>query len=193
MRRDHNRLIKKSTHIILVIDGSGSMKRKMEAVNEGLREELAIRQQGVDIYFTLIGFSSQIKTYYTRSINPKFQNCYQGFRTVLYDAVVEALSHVKEGEETLIKVFSDGKDYTSYISKEKMQKAIEDSSALVTFMMTEEDENYVVNDLGIEKCNTLAYTNTSVGVSRGMSESVAATRTYLNKVVNNEKVNNFYD
>lgn len=186
MRRNHNRIIPKvgkKLHMILVIDGSGSMKNKISAVHDGLREELNIREDGVEIYFTLISFSSQIKTHYTRNQDPYFENCYHGYRTVLYDAVIKAIEEVKEDENTVIKVFTDGKDYTSVNSQKNMKDAIEKTHATVSFQMTKEDESYIVNDIGIDKSNTFTYVNNLEGTKLAAKASVSATRGIARKVL----------
>lgn len=176
----------KTLHVILAIDGSWSMNEKMKNVHASLKEELAVKEEGVKIFFSLISFSSSVHTHYVRNDNPSFRDCFHGGTTCLHDAVIRATELV-QNEDTVIKVFTDGKNYESKNVRATMIKAIKDTSATVTFMCTKEDEEYI-KGIGIDPSNILSYVNTAEGVKTAGKENVRSTKRAAKRIVKGESI-----
>ena len=206
---------KKVVHNIAILDSSGSMGgSKWVAAVDFVNKEMAEykNQDLVDVVFSTVIFSNsgdinflQWKTNTPRIVDATFD--YLGSNTALNDAIVKTLNKELEsnqGEQVLVKIFTDGQENGSRFSNEndvkKAIKACMEKGYTITFSGTERDVKVAQKLYGVDESNTFVHENTADSIvdygvqTRGMTityfKAVAAgedvTKGFYSKTINNE-------
>lgn len=186
------------THIIAILDKSGSMysvaKAAMDGFNEFLRSQKKVKGKATmdlmlfsyptDIKYTVEG--QDIQT--VEELNDKTYQPDGG--TALHDAIVKATSNykvkydaltpAKRPEKVLVIIITDGQENAS---KEYPKSAVDQVKALITkrksenwqflFLCSTEDTALTGEALGVSKGNTLQFANTDFG-NQAMYASVSS-------------------
>lgn len=195
-------------HNVHILDASGSMGgwgqvTKYGNALKGINSEIMeMKKDGEGMTQTIIEFDSgnsselRLSTHYFMT---PAASCTAivgvGARggTPLYQTVGETieklLSHVKQGEKVLIKIFTDGDENTSqgkYRNHNELKsliKLVEDNhNFTVTFMGTQQDIDTVVKSVGINVSNTLMHMNTADSIGATYKLASTATQKYRKEV-----------
>lgn len=192
-------------HNIHIVDISGSMSgAKIQAAMQGVNEEIDELKKDSRVEYThsLVEFSEpfHIKTVSWKvPINsaPLYRTSVRG-STALNQAVGETLTRLvnemKGDEKILIKIFTDGQENASngyYANRNNLARFIkecEDRGFTITFIGTQSDIDYVVNNLNVDASNTFAHANTGQTMYLASATRSAATMDYATKVLQKKDV-----
>lgn len=188
-------------HNVYILDRSASMSSKIKAAVEGIEQDIkSLVSDTVKFKIGLVGFSDYNKI--TKELweeKPTSKKIKENTisSTALYDAIgftIEEIKSIKKPEDkVLLKIFTDGQENDSRKhNKESISKQIEELNSTgewtITFVGTDNDVKNVVNTLNIRGSNTLVHNNTSEGVKLAFTETVYATKQYIDKVEKGIKV-----
>lgn len=194
---------KPTIHIVDILDASTSMfgdkiSGANEAINDGIRE--LKKAKGINYTYTLIDFSSDIKTVYFMSTIDSVGKIAIDVRgmTALYQAVGETLERIsnsrKTGDKVLVKIYTDGAEnasngfYRDSRNLNTLIKDVESKDFTVTFIGTDFDVQNMVRNLGVTASNTLSYDGTARGLKMSMDFANISTTIYASKVSKGEDV-----
>ncbi|HEY3130711.1 MAG TPA: VWA domain-containing protein [Acidobacteriota bacterium] len=133
----------------LVMDNSGSMKRKIDLV--GKAAKLFIDKSNAENELFLIEFSQDVNLIedYTRDfddVRDALDNMIVSGGTALYDAIYLAVDKASQGSEAkkVVLVFTDGEDKDSYYKLDELLSKIKDSDVQVYMVI------FLDEDIGTE-------------------------------------------
>lgn len=196
---------KPTIHTIHILDGSQSMgsrwsePSKFTTAKSGIAEEIETLKSIKDInyVYTIIEFSAynRISTLCDRVPIEEIdidkldffppQGC-----TALFDTLGKTLSSLlenKTNDVVVIKIFTDGgeNDSKSYntLSIKSLIGLAEKAGIVVTFVGTNMDVQFMVNNLNLSNSNTLSHNNTPEGVKAAYSATMDATIAFSKSVV----------
>jgi hypothetical protein len=183
----HSRITNGKTHVVQIMDGSGSMSGIWSEINGMLRQQFEIHKkaasEGQDVRLTTFVFDSKVYEPVLNSQDPKNAEfpilTMPGGMTALRDAIGYGIKLVKEkftdepNEAVLVQIFTDGMENQS---REWTHEAIHNEikrlqdSGRWTFQFI--GANQIAEDtafhLGIKSGNAIRFNATKSGV-RGMS------------------------
>ncbi|MFQ5740525.1 MAG: VWA domain-containing protein [Acidobacteriota bacterium] len=120
----------------IVMDKSGSMRSKMDLVNQATQLFLSLNNPGNELF--LITFDDEVilEEPFTRDIEDirdALDNIIVSGGTALYDAIYLAVDQVREGHEPkkAIMVFTDGEDKDSYYNHDELLDKVREADAQV--------------------------------------------------------------
>lgn len=190
-------------HVVDVLDCSGSMdwSRKIQSAMDGINAGIiGLRNNNDVVYkYSLFTFNLNTSIYFRiRRQSPENTNRVN-FRatggTALYDALGTAIEEFRKdannGHKVLINVYTDGEENSSIdYTTRTISNLIESVSDImtITFIGTEQDTKYVINNLKINSTNTLSYNGTGKGLVDSINQTISARTTYATKVVAGEDV-----
>ena len=205
---------KPTIHNVYIIDISGSMGgARIKAAMAGVNGELDLlkKDDAVNYTQTIVEFSGydhircnmykvpikEVGTFKTSVVGS----------TALNQAIGETIERLRtdqkkdsEGnyEKVLVKIFTDGGEndsqgiYSPYKGGNQVISRListsEGEGFTVTFVGTEQDVKYVVNNLHVDFSNTLSHDNTERGIGQSFLLSAGATVEYAAKVLRKEDV-----
>lgn len=197
----------KTTNLI-IIDASGSMESKKEAVVSGLGELLkqikidAVRDKktvktgtivldfsGPEDIKTLVNVKDSCKLEDTISKNYSTRGS-----TALYDAIGTGFNMISKREKNVfVSILTDGEENASReFVYENVKKLIEEKKAkgwVITFMGTTEDAIKTAQGMGISIGNTMAFANTSKGMKTSTLTMSNARAMYYSNTANTDNLN----
>lgn len=207
-KNNGNRIMK--THVIMVLDSSGSMEDQVDAVISGFNEFVEEQTKGKDeAFITLYTFNNEVKKRYEEykaEDTPKLSELVYrtGGTTALMDAAATAIleNQDKEYDQTICVFMTDGFENASRLhNREKVNSLITDlekSNWEFVFMASGQNAWLTAKTIGVRPGHTLsfggsqdatrdAFTSVSKGIySKRMaytteSKDVAITRSMFNK------------
>lgn len=162
------------THILFILDASGSMGERKEATISGFNEYLNGIKQDTNLknaHFTLVTFNTQFKDVYLdetlEQVVPLDSTTYQvGGMTALYDAIAHVLvttqDSVKKKHRALVVILTDGEENSS---KEHSRADVLDmiksfeakGNYTFVFLGCDQDVWAEGNKIGMQQGNVKAY------------------------------------
>jgi hypothetical protein len=188
-------------HNVVILDNSGSMAGfKFVNAYTGVKNEIELlkNQTSVKYIYSLFNFDYTNATLCVDHqpiglVELPRMSTNNG--TPLYLTIVRAYEHIikyhKKDINVLLKIFTDGRDEHSkgYLEDAiKSIQAMKDMGVTVTFVGTDEDVKFIINELKVDASNTLVHDNTSEGVKIAFDRSAQATMNYTTKVAAGEDV-----
>ncbi len=168
-----------STHIIFLLDSSGSMASMSEQVINGYNEFLE-EQQKLDgkAFMSLTQFSSSATVVHDRlelsKVSRMTSESYRtGGMTALYDAIGNAVSkNLVNKEKVILVIFTDGqennsREYNRTSIKDLLNKAKE-AKWEVMFLGANFDVDSFTAGVGLDKSSTVSYSYSTKGMSDTM-------------------------
>jgi len=181
------------THVVQIMDGSGSMSRIWDEINGMLQKQFDVHKKaaldGQDIRITTFVFDNEIYPPVVSDADPKFvtfpELTMPGGMTALRDAIGTGIKLAKKqfadnpGDAVLVQIFTDGQENNS---KEWSHKSINaeivelQRSNKWTFQFIGADQiaEDTARDFGIFVANAIRFDPTKGGV-RGMSDGLSRT------------------
>lgn len=174
-----------TVHNVNILDASGSMagskyKNGIEAINSELKN-LKESDLGVDYTCTVIEFDDRsVDTHYfmtsIEEVKP-FEGRGALGMTPLYQTIGETIEKlllkVKPNDRVIMTITTDGAENKSrgkwanaQALRELMEKVKNENNFTITFMGTDADVNFMINNMGISKGNTLAHKNTGDSIKK---------------------------
>lgn len=196
--------MKKTTNLI-IIDASGSMESKKEAVVSGLKELLAqikidavkdktkVKTATIVLDFSgqgdvreLVNVGSSITLNDTVSANYKTRGM-----TALYDAIGKGFNMVGAKEKNVfVSILTDGQENDSKEFKHEDVKALIEKKRklgwVITFQGTTEEAIKSAVSMGIAVTNTASFSNSVVGVRTSSMNISNARRMYYSKSMDDD-------
>lgn len=154
-------------HHIFVLDCSISMSgEKFKSLVASTKEMIAEKHEEVEYLYTIITFDSYVTILCTRNPFPDLNISCRGC-TALNDAIIEAVSHIKKGEHTIIDIFTDGQENNSKATNQDVKLAIKNNQefATITFNGTAQDVKYAKLRYDLEDGNLNIHDNTAKGIA----------------------------
>lgn len=195
--------IKPTIHVVDILDCSGSMKgAKIDGAIKGINAGIVkLKEDTTANYtYTVCEFAchDDIKFPHVKSKVSTISNVSFKARgvTALYDAIGKTLEKVgtsaSKYEKILVNIYTDGgeNDSKNY-SQLRISNVIKDAQTkgvTITFIGTEFDTSKVVQDLNIDKTNTLSYDGSAIGLSKSLGATLSARSTFTASVVKGEDV-----
>lgn len=193
---------KPTIHIVDIIDCSTSMSgEKIVNANKGINNgivKLKESKEQVNYTYTICDFGSRndIKFKHIGSslltVNEFSFPC-RGC-TALYDAIKYTFDNLKsfvnKNDKVLINIYTDGDDNESYTRPSDIAKLIKEhkDTYTVTFIGTEKDVKYVINNMNIDKSNTLSYDGSGKGLAATLDATSIARSSYSKSVASGQDV-----
>jgi Ca-activated chloride channel family protein len=120
----------------IVIDRSGSMKQKMDLVNEAIQLFLSLANPANELFLITFNDRTELEegfTYDSEDIRDALENVIASGGTALYDAIFLALDEARKGSEPkkAVIVFTDGEDKDSYYKHEELLEKVQESDVQV--------------------------------------------------------------
>lgn len=183
-------------HTILIVDNSGSMcGAKIKAANQGVNQEISELKKIDDalMLLSIVSFSGDMKeeVFKENAKTCDFKANWRGTHsTNLYGTLVQVLRNAYDNrgnnEKILVKIFTDGQDtdsttHTKALARQLIADA-KNHSCTVTFVGTEWDTNRVIQEMNIDKTNTLVHDNTAQSVMNSFTTSTRASKAYVKAV-----------
>lgn len=188
-----------STHILIVLDESGSMGRMQGEAIDGFNEQISelkgkqTDKHSVYVSFTKFGSKPSIE-YVAKPVNEvellTTETYKPGGMTALYDAVGETIQMVEdaigepENSAFLVMVISDGQENNSknFTSKSlsEVVKRRQEKNWTFTYMGSNQDLSVISESLGIDKRNFCSFTATKDGTNAAFN----AYKTGMGKFMN---------
>lgn len=194
-------------HNVHILDVSGSMSGgKLRSALTGINQEMVelAKDDSTEITQTIVHFSDpeDIKTFCWKSLLANVGHFSANTRgcTALLEAVgntlTKLLTEANGKDKVLVKIFTDGRENATPLSSpwhnpkaiSDLIKRCEEKGFTVTFVGTEDDVQYVINLLKIDRTNTLAHDNTERGVGETYTKSIRATALYRSSASRGEDV-----
>jgi uncharacterized protein YegL len=189
-------------HVVDILDKSGSMAgpkfaSALYGINEGIKT-LVEDKAKVHYTYTWCKFSTTIShpciAVELKEIPRIFGTAEGG--TALFDAIGETVSlmekFVRDGDKVLVNIYTDGEENSSRKYNNTMISGIIENYSKAgwtfTFIGTEYDTKYVVENLNIHASNTLSYDGSAKGLANSMTANSVARSTYSSKVERGEDV-----
>jgi len=200
-----NQLLAPKIHNVIILDGSGSMSGNQKYSNAcaGIRQNLeTCKKEGISTY-TFVEFNDigNITTHCYLTPLEKVNLTFNGASgyTPLYRTIGQTLDKllidVPLTDKVLVNIFTDGKeeggDKSKYHKEGVLRNLIKDCESrgfTITFIGTKQDVTFTINNLGIDKSNTLVHDNTGKGVETAFNVQAEATRGYSKRVSKGEDV-----
>lgn len=177
---------------VLCLDSSGSMRgAKYNSALKGIlsliKDINAEDSKGAIIEFSSTPYSTHddlkmIKFQYhlQEILNPHY------YMTAIRDTLELVYNtYIKNNENKnlrfLINIFTDGQDNASRLSQgafKDLVTLIESLGHTVSFMGTDEDKSYILDNLKIDVTNVLSYANNSAGVAEAFNTTRSARQVY---------------
>lgn len=193
---------KPTIHIVDIVDCSGSMsggkiRAALEGVNKSIRELKDIK--GINYTYTNCNFSNKFDVKFPFLIQPLKDvysiEFYTRGSTALYTSINETfdkLSTISNKDKVLVNIYTDGGDTDSSNSDRiKVAERIKDLNSknyTITFIGTDHDVKHMIDNLNIDKSNTLSYDGTSLGLANSLQMNSMARTSYSASVVKGEDV-----
>lgn len=191
----------KTIHIVDVVDCSGSMDGgKIRGAQEAINAEIKRLQADntAEYIYSLCKFSNRevsfpiSKTDIVTVGNLTFR---ADGGTPLLDAIgmtIDRLKVVNNTTPTLINIYTDGGENTSErfnrVEIRTMIQLAEKNNCTVTFIGTEQDLIFAINQLGVDRTNTLAYDGSAEGLKMSFMATSNARSMYKDAVNKGEDV-----
>lgn len=189
-------------HVADVLDASGSMNgpkfiNALKGINKGI-EGLKCDASGAEYTYTLCDFSHDVLFPFVKR-NLQGVHNYSGETrgsTSLYDAIGQTIRKIEAnwipGAKVLVNIYTDGQENSSkeFSGKEiaAMIKVLSGQGWTFTFVGTDHDVAYVVNNLHIHESNTLVYDGSAQGLEKSLSATVKSRGAYAQAAVRGEDV-----
>lgn len=196
----------KVIHIIHVVDTSTSMMwGRLTNAKLAIKQEVneLAKVKGVTYRYSIVQFDSYVKTIVTNIpfdkdiINGYVDELRCNGLTKLMDGTIRGIELAINGIQNLVKVFTDGEENDSSISRIKFSNKVNNlpDNVTLTFIGPKQAVNFL-EQLGADSSNTLVYDGTSEDMSKKMKMSTRATVNYSTKVSlgadSSELKNGFY-
>ena len=197
-------MAKKKITNLVIVDASGSMASKFEAVKSGLTELFEhvnsdIEKGKAKLTTIVTQFSSSGR--FTQLVNSKktpidfalVDNYRPSGMTALYDAIFKSFELVGNKQDgVFVSILTDGDENNSASHnlkdvKELIQAKREEGWA-ITFMGVDENAIQNAQNMGISRGNTLQYANDSVGTRSAMTRSSNTRIMYTESLINDKKI-----
>lgn len=201
-------------HEIHLLDGSGSMARKIESAMAGINEDLygskaAAIKTGVKGTYTIFQFGSEFIANGVGNVIMHSIGDFEGYTsrffnsgsTALYDSIIESIEIMRnkkfKEDKVLLKIMTDGQNNVNDSLRTTCANLIaevqKNDNFTVTFVGTDSDVKYVTANLNIDKSNTLVHDNTERGVKMSYMKTASASVQYRSAVASGQSVSdNFY-
>lgn len=188
---------KKKTHIVYVIDRSGSMDSIWKAALDGLNENInSVRQnptKGGETDVSVVAFDDHIETIaegVPADIIQDFtsEDIFPRGMTALNDAIKHAVELIKDELETddtgyLVTVISDGHENASKTTQPEISSLIKELEKTgkwtFNFMLANQDIHSFVASMGVAAGNVARFTSTIGGTQDAFSKMSVANASYL--------------
>lgn len=188
------------THIAIVLDRSGSMSSIWNETMSGFNNQVrTIRDSAKDqdVKVSLITFSDSTRfEFFNESVEnlkelTSHSGIYPSGNTAMYDAVGETIERLNKLEDAgnpnqsfLVIVMSDGEENQSRIFNSRTLAPLIDAVTKTkrwtfTYMGANQDLSKVSENLHIPYQNTMAFVASAQGVTRGYTQTNAATASYM--------------
>lgn len=185
-------------HVVDILDATGSMAAwggasKYDNSKQGIIDGIKDLAGRNDVKYSLIEFIDSVMglNHAITLQSPKDVNVNKirfsgpiGSNTPLYKTVYDVVSTTSVGKDdkVLINVYTDGGNNTAYDYQSKcaeLIKRVQKENFTITFVATEEDLRRIMQDINIEKSNTLATSNTAEGFAKSMEKTRGARTSYF--------------
>jgi Mg-chelatase subunit ChlD len=191
---------KKTTHVLLLVDKSGSMDSVRQAAYDGINEQLlALKAKGSDggeTFVTFIQFADTAQyVFVKRNSNDLEPICAAEYRpmgsTALRDSLWTGINLISEGVEVtadtafLVVVISDGEENASkLITRENLSERIKQLEATekwtFTYMLANVDIHKFQSELGAKMGNVSMFMASPAGTAQAFNNASLSTSGYLN-------------
>lgn len=190
----------------IVVDASGSMMNKADAVRRGLTElfgsikNKAKNEKKVRFKTIVLNFSDHDDMYVqVNSDDPKdlSKSLAKNYRTrgltALYDAIGKAFSLVDDDAKNVyFNILTDGMENNSveytFDNVKSLIKGAKEKGWAITFMGTTEEAINTANDFGVSKGNTMVFENSEQGVMRSMYSMQTVSDRYFESKIADEDI-----
>lgn len=213
MNKLYNKNPKLKTHVVIVLDESGSMEMIYDETLTGVNEQIQLiknmQKENHDIKASLITFSSDVEErIFNKPVKELKKLTKSDYKpktsTALYDAVGYAIDKVEDviDSETsvLMIIVTDGWENASHIVNktdvsEKIRLLNKDELWTITYLGPNSvDLSKISKDLNINISNMSQFSVDSIGTKNAWDKVSSSTACYMNlRNAGETKVDNFYD
>lgn len=202
------------THVVFVIDRSGSMSGLEKATVDGFNEQLntlklaAKGKNAGEYYLSAIKFDTQIEWMFNKTsvenVNPIGLNDFQprggtALRDSQYVAIQALEKEIDTGDTAflLITISDGGENSSKDISQQALSAKIKELEAkgnwTFTYMLANQDIQQFANTYGVSINNVAAYQSTNVGTAQAYGAMSGSLSSYATSRSTGAKgVRNFY-
>ncbi len=200
------------THIVYVLDQSGSMKPVEEQTISGFNEQVQMlksEQANNNVSVSLIKFNHTVNpVFLSESLDSLQELTSESYKpnggTAMYDAVGYAIEHIKslsgnENDSILVTIISDGeenssKEYTQNRLAELIQQCNSSNKWTFAYMGANQDLSKISENLNIKIGNMASYTNDVLGTKDAFTTMSCATKGYMRGRADGQSATlSFYD
>jgi len=182
------------THVLMILDCSGSMDSCRAATVSGFNEQLATLRKGHRPDLTSVSltrFNHDVRFDFTgRHLmnvpDLEFEEYVPGGNTAMYDAVGKTVTNTTDYEDTayLVVILSDGMEnasrvYTAHGVASLLRDRQKTGRWTIVYLGANQDLTKVVNDLHIPAANAAIYTSTDSGTRAAMAGSRIGVQSYM--------------
>ncbi len=186
-----------TTHIMFVLDKSGSMGSVRDATISGFNEWLhTLQMDSGDLSLTLTLFDTEVRTPIQNeplaNVNDLDYGRYEpDGLTALYDAIAGAVRatepKVKDGDRALVVIMTDGQENSSReMTRQKVFDLIRDHEArgnwTFTYLSCHPDAYADAQSVGMSAGNVAHYVGTVAGTTQAMRRMADATSSHTHSV-----------